>query len=173
MLYGLFNGTNVNDLEWAWRLLFLLRVTKCIVWSLCICRASCSSWCYGHASTTTTTTTVLQLSGFCPWLPGWAGTRRTFTHSHLYWSSFILYLLPSSTVILSVASSLIGNLRAWQFLRAQCYASMGICYGNSVCASVHLSLCHMHALHINGCMDRADFLHAGFPRLTLRWLSVF
>jgi len=26
--------------------------------------------------TTTTTTTVLRLSGFCPGLPGWAGTER-------------------------------------------------------------------------------------------------
>jgi len=33
-------GTNTNDLEWVWRLL-LLRVTKRIAQSLCICRATC------------------------------------------------------------------------------------------------------------------------------------
>ena len=30
----------------------------------------------GITAATTTTTTVLQLSGFCPELPGWAGTRK-------------------------------------------------------------------------------------------------
>jgi len=41
------------------------------------------------------------------------------------------------------------------------YASRGICYGNSVCVPVCVCLC---ALYQNGCMDRADFLHAGFLR---------
>jgi len=30
----------------------------------------------------------------CPWLPGWAGTEETFTHSHPLWSSTILHLHP-------------------------------------------------------------------------------
>jgi len=40
-MYDLSNGTNSNDLEWAWRALSLLRVTKRVALSLCICRASC------------------------------------------------------------------------------------------------------------------------------------
>jgi len=34
--------------------------------------------------TSTATTTILQLSGFCPEQPGWAGTRRNIHHSIWY-----------------------------------------------------------------------------------------
>jgi len=40
-MYGLSNGMNTSDLEWAWRSPWFLRHTKRITWSLCICRASC------------------------------------------------------------------------------------------------------------------------------------
>ena len=39
-----------------------------------------------------------RLMALCPGLPGWAGTRRNI-HSHLSWSSDILYQLPPSTTI--------------------------------------------------------------------------
>ena len=38
----------------------------------------------------------------CLGLPGWAGTKITFTHSHLSWSSTILCLFPPSTMIHSI-----------------------------------------------------------------------
>jgi len=40
-MYCLSNGTSTNDSEWAWRTPLLLRVTKRVARSLCICRASC------------------------------------------------------------------------------------------------------------------------------------
>jgi len=43
-----------------------------------------------------------RFTALCPGLPGWAGTRRTFTHSHLSWSSTILHQLPPSTIIHSI-----------------------------------------------------------------------
>jgi len=55
-----------------------------------------------------THTIILRLYGFCPGQPGWAYTRRTFTHSHLSWSSIVPYLLhPSNTIhgILPVQST--------------------------------------------------------------------
>jgi len=42
--------------------------------------------------------TVLWPSGFCPGQPRWDGTRKKITHSHLSWSSVILYLLPPSMI---------------------------------------------------------------------------
>jgi len=38
----------------------------------------------------------------CRELPGWAGTKETFTNSHLSWSTTILYQLPPSTTIHSI-----------------------------------------------------------------------
>ena len=35
-----------------------------------------------------------------------------------------------------------------QLLPAQCYASTGICYGNSICLSVHLSVCVSHSCFV-------------------------
>jgi len=48
---------------------------------------------------TNTQTTVLRLSAFCSGRSKRAGTRQTFTHSQLLWSSIIPYLLPPSTTI--------------------------------------------------------------------------
>jgi len=48
---------------------------------------------------THTHTTILRLFGFRPGLPRWAGTRGNIHHSHLSWSSIILYLLPPFTTI--------------------------------------------------------------------------
>ena len=47
------------------------------------------------------------LMALCPGLPGWAGTRRNIhplseCHSHLCWSSNILYQPPPSTMIYSI-----------------------------------------------------------------------
>ena len=49
-----------------------------------------------------THTTVLQLSGFCPGQPRWAGTR--LTHSHLSWLPIVPYLLPPSIMIHGILS---------------------------------------------------------------------
>jgi len=50
-----------------------------------------------HTCAHTHTHNHLRLYGFCPGQPGWAGTRKTFTNSHLSWSSNIPYrLLPSN-----------------------------------------------------------------------------
>jgi len=42
-----------------------------------------------------------HFTALCLGLPGWLSyyQKRTFTHSHLSWSSIILYLLPPSTTI--------------------------------------------------------------------------
>ena len=44
-MYGISNGMNTDDLEWAWRSLLLLQVTKHVARSFCICRVSC---CFGQ-----------------------------------------------------------------------------------------------------------------------------
>ena len=48
----------------------------------------------------------------------------------------------------------------------QCYANTDIsCHCMSVCVR------HMPVLYQNGCTGRAGFLHAGFPRLMLHYVS--
>jgi len=65
-------------------------------------------------------------------------------------------------------SNKIGNL--YELLPTECYAGVDIVHGNSVHLSVCLSVCHMHALYQNRCMDRADFFCPDFP---LPMLQVF
>jgi len=62
-----------------------------------------------HAHTTikiqtiTTTTTTTNTTIFTAWNdPGKPVSKETFTHSHLSWSSIILYQLPPSTMIHSI-----------------------------------------------------------------------
>jgi len=80
------------------------------------------SWIQGRLwiYTTTTTTTTAVLWPFVPDYPGEPVPEETFIHSHLSWSSIILYLLPPS-----MASSLF-NLRAWQSF---CTISVQVFFG--------------------------------------------
>jgi len=42
IMYGLYQIARIpNDLEWVWRTLMLLQVTKRVARSLCLCTASC------------------------------------------------------------------------------------------------------------------------------------
>ena len=45
-----------------------------------------------------------HFAALCLGLPGWVGTRKTFTHSHPSWSSFITYQLHPSTMFHSIRS---------------------------------------------------------------------
>jgi len=55
---------------------------------------------------THTHTTILQLSGLCSPQPEWPAPQETFTHSHLWWSSVILYLLPPSITVQGIRTFL-------------------------------------------------------------------
>jgi len=50
------------------------------------------------------TTTMIDLWPFVWDYPGEPVPEETFTHSHLSWSSIILYQLPTSTMIRNILS---------------------------------------------------------------------
>jgi len=66
--------------------------TEEIIWKVLSLRNSKGQY-------TDTHTTVLWIFGFCTDLPLDPVPEETFTHSHLSWSSIILYLLPPSNAI--------------------------------------------------------------------------
>ena len=79
----------------TWTNTYIHRQTKRCNWKLYLCHSD-SCW----STTTNMTTNVIWPSVWD--YPGELVAEETFTHSHLTWSSIILYLLPPSTTIHSI-----------------------------------------------------------------------
>ena len=75
-------------------------------------------------------TTTAILRPFVPDYPSEPGPEVTFSHSHLSWSTIILYLLPPSTISLF-------KLCAWQSF---CITSVQVFFGLSLAPSTSYSI---------------------------------
>jgi len=122
-----------------------------------------AAWVFITTTTTTTTTTII----LCPFVqdyPGEPVLEETFTHSHVFWSSTILYQLPPFTMIHSILPVQFTRIFCITYLQVLFVLPLGLepstshsihflpnhcllftthAHTIAICSAVVLRLCHL------------------------------